>query len=93
MHCVEDASLGVPGYRVCLMCTFDNTPLEDLPTIFQDFCVLVYLEDMGFLDDIHLHSLPEWPAGKAAQLIIAWPYQTTRRLISRWFVPEGFNER
>lgn len=80
------APTGMTGARICIMCTFEKTPIENLPLIFRHFCVQVYTEDAPAPQDVHLHSLPEWDLRGDMQWIIMWPFNTTRELLGRWRV-------
>ncbi|OJT08391.1 hypothetical protein TRAPUB_730 [Trametes pubescens] len=75
---------GVKSPRVCLMCTFEKTPIDDLPQIFRHFCLQVYTELADVLETAHIHSIPIWPLHGEMQWIIMWPFQTTREMLGRW---------
>ncbi|KAI0629530.1 hypothetical protein C8Q77DRAFT_292081 [Trametes polyzona] len=75
---------------VCLMATFDGTPIDEMPRIMRFFCVPVTPHDL-FSPDIHLHSLPEWPTANG--WIIAYPYWATRPLGGRWRAPNAGEAR
>ncbi|OSC97336.1 hypothetical protein PYCCODRAFT_1471947 [Trametes coccinea BRFM310] len=76
---------------ICLMATFENTPFTHLPRILRYFSILVYPNLVRLTPDIlnHIHSLPPWPTFKTDryQLIVAWPFRTTRKLLDRWLTP------
>ncbi|KAI0629522.1 hypothetical protein C8Q77DRAFT_1140728 [Trametes polyzona] len=72
--------------RVCVMATFEQTPLEELPLIMQFFCVCVasYLA-IPAQDTLHLHSQPAWQ--KLGAWIIAYAFVASRPLEGRWRTP------
>ncbi|KAL7277704.1 hypothetical protein ACG7TL_008639 [Trametes sanguinea] len=82
---------------ICLMATFENTPFAQLPRILRYFSILVYPNLVRSTPDSlnHIHSLPPWPTFKTDryQLIVAWPYRTTRKLLGRWLTPAAKTSR
>ncbi|EIW54188.1 uncharacterized protein TRAVEDRAFT_74413 [Trametes versicolor FP-101664 SS1] len=84
-YVVENAEIGVSNVWICIMATFEGTPIEDLPWIFRHFCMQVYTKNAAVVEDVHFHSLPDWYVRKATtQWIIMWPFKTTRGLGARW---------
>lgn len=83
---------GVLRPHVCLMATFEKTPIELLPRIMAFFCIIVMPhEPYPSPETAHLHSLPEWPG--IGSWVIAWVYSATRPLGKRWPLPEGCRDR
>ncbi|OJT08389.1 hypothetical protein TRAPUB_728 [Trametes pubescens] len=69
-YMIRDAKLGVSGVYICLMGTFEKTPIENLPWIFRHFCLQVYTKNAAVVEDDHVHSIPEWPLRGDMQWII-----------------------
>ncbi|KAI0629527.1 hypothetical protein C8Q77DRAFT_1076018 [Trametes polyzona] len=82
---IYDSQEGSKRPYVCLMATFDGTPIEEMPRIMGFFCIPVTPHDFLSPDRIHLHSLPEWPVSNG--WIIAYAYTATRPLVGRWRAP------
>lgn len=90
MEDIRKARTGMVGCNICVMATFERTPIEDLPRIFRHFCLQVYTKRATVMEDLHLHSLPEWSLRRGkTQWIIVWPFDTTRKLGGRWRALEG----
>ncbi|KAH9846493.1 hypothetical protein C2E23DRAFT_575368 [Lenzites betulinus] len=81
-------SVTVTPPQICLMATFGGTPMEDLPRVFQFFCIPVMTLCGRPLEGAHAPSLPEWTRPNAH--VIAWPYLAQRPLGRRWRLPKGY---
>lgn len=90
---IRKRNIGTVLPHVCLMCTFEKTPIDDLPRIFRHFCLQVFTENAKLLETTHLHSMPVWPMPGEMQWIIMWRFQTTRELLGRWPTKAGCGER
>ncbi|KAI9067448.1 hypothetical protein FKP32DRAFT_1643924 [Trametes sanguinea] len=97
-----DTVLGCPLERIidpliCLMGTFAETPFEELPRVLRFFSISVYPNLVHPTPGLfkHIHSLPPWPRFKKDryQLIVAWPFETTRKLLGRWLTPAAKRKR
>lgn len=89
MNGVRRTRKGMAGCNICLMATFEKTPIEKLPRVFRHFCLQVFTETAPVLETPHLHSLPKWRRRSGMQWIIMWPFDTTRTLGGRWGARPG----
>ncbi len=75
---VDDPVAEVPS--ICLMTTYDNDPISELPLAFQFFSFRVFNPKCDTIGDTglgrHLHTTPEWRYTPAPQWIIAVAYRT-----------------
>lgn len=68
--------------RVCLMATFEGTPLNELPELLQQFCMPVYPDKPPGVDEnYHFHTSPEWRGGGHVQWVILWPFYPPYRIV------------
>lgn len=79
------------GAVVCLMATFEGTPMEELPYVLRYFCCPVFANGAADYTKAHFHCIPRW--SKPSTWIIAWPFETKRALETRWFTPEEWAKR
>lgn len=71
--------------HICLLATFEKTPMDKLPLLFRHFCVPIAPHDEIPKPNAerHLHSLPyEW--GRCNAWMIAWAMKSTRPLGEPW---------
>ena len=83
--------LGVNCASVYLMATYTNTPLSEMPLVFQHFSIAVHTlpHAESTTPQDHLHSMPEW-SGVAVQWVIALEYNTRTLLPGQpWSAPNG----
>ncbi len=78
------------GAIICLMATFEGTPMDDLPRVFPYFCCPVYPNDGVNSAHRHFHCLPQWD--KPSTWIIAWSFRSRRSLGIRWLTPENWEK-
>ncbi|OJT06560.1 hypothetical protein TRAPUB_2637 [Trametes pubescens] len=79
------------GAWICLMATFENAPMAELPRVFHYLCSPVFPNGTVNRGKAHFHSLPEWP--ELSCWIIAWVFKTTRPLDTRWFTQDSWKTK
>ena len=73
----------VRGRKICLAASWEKTPIQDLPWLFQFFSVPIHRNYHISMDQPdHYHSIPEWDIEDA--FLLVWRFETTRLLINRW---------
>ncbi len=71
------------GLMVCLVTTYSNKDISELPRIFRHFSIAIASNDKmwhGYFD--HLHALPEW--GRENAYVIAWDFLSKATRDGAW---------
>ncbi|KAL1945507.1 hypothetical protein VTO73DRAFT_2358 [Trametes versicolor] len=88
---IDGPLLNLRHAQICLVATFESTPMGELPGVFQYFCLPIFPNGAVNCGKFHLHCIPDWTEPKS--WIFAWVFETTRPLESRWLTEEEWAKK